>query len=626
MDTTTAPPPSDPAAVYQERTARFAAERDRVNARWNGVANLRLLTFVAALIAGGVGLWQGMPLLTWAGGALLVGFVALVKYHNILDVVRLRAAELWAINAEAAPRLARDWPALPVRHAVRADPTHPYAADLDLLGPASLFLLLDAGSTPMGEATLSRWLLAPAPPASVRARQAAVAELAPLLDLRDDLALQARLSGSKRADPAPFLAWAESAPWLAERRGLYWAACASVALLWIFMLASLTGVLPYPIWLLFVASNLGFQALLGGRARQVLEEVDAREGALRQYAESLRLLSAAPFQAAALRDLQSDLTAHGHSAHYHVMRVYRLARRAFPQDSMLYLPVQLLMLWDVHVLAALEGWQQAAGRRVRAWLATLGEAEALAGLARLAYDNPGWTFPVLDPAPLVTGRALGHPLLPAGERVVNDVEVGPPGTFLLVTGSNMSGKSTLLRAIGVNLVLANAGGPVCAAALRLPPVTLATSMRVQDSLTGGVSFFMAELQRLKGIVDAARAAAAGGERRLLYLLDEILQGTNTAERQIAARRVILYLVAAGALGAVSTHDLTLADSPAMAAAARLIHFTETVAPDGSGPAMSFDYKIRPGLATSTNALRLMKLIGLTLDEEIPAETPAASRS
>jgi DNA mismatch repair ATPase MutS len=175
----------------------------------------------------------------------------------------------------------------------------------------------------------------------------------------------------------------------------------------------------------------------------------------------------------------------------------------------------------------------------------------------------------------------------------------------------MSGKSTLLRSLGVNIVLAGAGGPVCAGSLALPPVRLWTSVRVQDSLERGVSFFMAELQRLKHIVDAARDTKTD-DPRVFYLLDEILQGTNTAERQIAARRIIRFLVDQGAIGAVSTHDLSLAEGPELTPAARPVHFAETVSRDGKGPPMTFDYKIRPGLATTTNALRLMELIGFDL--------------
>jgi DNA mismatch repair ATPase MutS len=278
---------------------------------------------------------------------------------------------------------------------------------------------------------------------------------------------------------------------------------------------------------------------------------------------------------------------------------------------MVYPLIELTTLWNVHVLHLLEGWQTRSGSRARGWLAALGEAEALAALATLAHDHPDWVFPEIDPAaPSLSARGLGHPLLPDEVRVDNDVELGPAGSFLLVTGSNMSGKSTLLRSIGVNVVLASAGGPVCAAAFRAPPLSLWTSMRVQDSLEHGVSYFMAELQRLKAVVDGVRATATAGERVPLYLLDEILQGTNTAERQIAARRIIAELVRLGALGAVSTHDLTLAAAPELAAVSRPVHFTESFAETEAGPVMTFDYRMRPGLATSSNALRVMQIVGL----------------
>jgi DNA mismatch repair ATPase MutS len=199
-------------------------------------------------------------------------------------------------------------------------------------------------------------------------------------------------------------------------------------------------------------------------------------------------------------------------------------------------------------------------------------------------------------------------LLPATTRVSNDVAVGPPGTFVLVTGSNMSGKSTLLRAIGTNVVLAQAGGMVCAQSMRLTPVDVWTSIRIDDSLEAGVSLFMAELRRLKRIVDAAREPDR--PRPLLYLLDEILHGTNTAERRIAARRVLTYLLEAGAIGAVTTHDLTLAEDPSLDAAAQRVHFSERFERRNGAMTMTFDYRLRPGLATSANALKLLAMIGL----------------
>jgi DNA mismatch repair ATPase MutS len=273
--------------------------------------------------------------------------------------------------------------------------------------------------------------------------------------------------------------------------------------------------------------------------------------------------------------------------------------------AILHGPIQALTLWDFWVLFALERWRRDAGSHVRGWLQALAEIDALAVLAALQHDHPDWAQPEIVTEPLYAAEALGHPLLSGSHRVANDVAVGPPASILLVTGSNMSGKSTLLRAIGLNVVLSHAGACVCARSLRTPAVELQTSIRVQDSLELGLSYFMAALARLKAVVDAAEQPRGG--RLLMYLLDEILQGTNSAERAIAVRAVARHLLEAGAIGAMTTHDLTLAGEEPLKSSARLVHFSETVNAAGE---MSFDYRLLPGLATSRNALRLMQMIGI----------------
>lgn len=592
------------------RRDQFARERDNLTRRWNRVANVRLAAFALAAALAAWGLLVGPRALLWLAAVPFAAFVGLVVVHQRLGQRRQRAAALAEINAEGARRLARAWDSLPLRHADRPDPAHPYAADLDLFGRASLSHLLETTTTPMGEAARRDWLLAPAAPDTIRERQQAAAELAPRVELREELALRGRLSAAERGDPEPFLRWAEGEPWLAKRRGLVWAARASVAGLAVTAALSAAGMLAVPLWGLFLAVNIVINQAAGARVRELVAAPAEHKTALLAYAGLLETLGAAEVAAPLLRRLQERITAGGPRAHELLGRLALLTRFWAPASSLGHWPLQALFLWDVHLLDRLEAWQAVAGRRARDWLTALGEAEALAAFGTLAHDHPAWTFPVIDPAAeAIAAHGIGHPLLPDEVRVVNDVTVGPPGAFLLVTGSNMSGKSTLLRAIGVNVALAGAGGPVCATAFRLPPVSLWTSVRVQDSLERGVSFFMAELQRLKQVVDAARDAGPD-DPRVLYLLDEILQGTNTAERQIAARRIIHFLVEQGALGAVSTHDLGLAEGPELAAAARPVHFRETLHEDGSGPPMTFDYRLRPGLATSTNALRLMDLIGL----------------
>ncbi len=612
--TSSIPVPPDE-AFYRVRCDRFARQRDIQAHLTSRLTNARLLVFLAASLCLGWAVWQRNLVYGGVGLLLLIGFFALVYYHGKADRLRRRYEELVKINEEAGRRLAHAWDDLPLRHEVPVEPDHPYTADLDIFGRASLFHLLDSVTTSLSDSTLSRWLRQPAPPETARARQAAIAELAPLADLRDELLLRDRLVAGDRPNPEPFLQWAEGDRWLMQRPGLLWAARVSPVLLVISFLAQLAGFIPYPVWIIFFTTNILLNELLGRPAHRILSQITGqRETMFGHYADRFQIVSEAPFHAPILKRLQTELRTGGVPAHQHLRRLHRLVTLVIPGSAIIHWLVQSVTLWDVHVLAALERWQAKAGDQARAWLAALSEIEALAALAVLAHDNPDWAFPDLNPdAQSLVARDLGHPLLPRSVRVLNDVEVGPPGTFLLVTGSNMSGKSTLLRALGVNIALAQAGGPVCASALQLPAVDLWTSMRIQDSLAMGVSYFMAELQRLKQIVDAARQNHGRAEIKTFYLLDEILQGTNTFERQIAARRIIRCLVDLGAIGAVSTHDLTLVDADELAEVAHSTYFTETISTDPARPAMSFDYKLHPGIATSSNALKLMKLIGLNTD-------------
>jgi hypothetical protein len=605
-------PMSSPAEVYESRHARFSREVTATTLRFDRVATLRLVTFLVTVAVAGVAIWRR----AFAPGALAVAFLAafvvLVAYHVRLGRRRRRAMLLVQINDEGRRRLSRDWDGLPLRHELTADAAHPYAADLDVLGRASLLHLLDTTTSPMGTEQLRDWLLEPAEAAVVRERQAAVAELAGLVELREELQFLGRDQGEEGPDPEPFLRWAEDGRWLARRPVLRWCARVSPALLWASLAAWLLRAVPVPAWPVFVALNALIWLRLGPGTEQVLSTVREQYGPFGRYARQLSVLATMDASAPLLCRLRESVRVDGVPGDRLVRRLDSILGWAVPQGSLQHFAVQLLFLWNVHALDAVERWQRRVGGRARPWLNAIGEVEALAALGGLAHDNPTWTFPDLDAAAdRITAVQAGHPLIEPGRRVDNDVTLGPPGTFLLVTGSNMSGKSTLLRTMGANVVLAAAGAPVCARRLHLPPALVWTSMRIEDSLEQGVSYFLAEVRRLKRIVDAATAS---GETPPLvcYLLDEVLQGTNTAERQIAARAIIGLLTRQRVVGAVSTHDLTLADSPELSAIAQRVHFRETVTVGEDGPGMTFDYRLRPGLATSTNALRLLEMIGLSV--------------
>jgi hypothetical protein len=600
----------DPAVTYRARIARFDAASAALAARGRRLGTLRVAVFLAVIAAG---LWLEraggtLPLAVLLGGVST--FIVLVVIHR-----RVRAAEAWQTalaqtNRQGLARLARDWDALPA--AAEPPPAHPYARDLDILGRASLRQLLGATASVHGEQRLRDWLLAPSSPAELPQRQAAVRDLADRNDLRDTIAAHgASTAHGSRAAIDDVLAWAEAEPWLARLRWPYALAVLLTAVTWTLIALHALGVTGATPWLGALLANYLLTAGFYKRIHATYDRAFAREHVLEALPPLLAALGAEPYRAPLLNELRTALDSNGTPPHRELRRLVRMMELSdVRRSTFTYLPVQLFTLWDFHLLTALERWQRTAGRRLRGWLETAGTMEAIAALAALAHDHPDWTYPNVDPAlDSYAARGLGHPLLDDDARVANDLSIGPPGTFLFVTGSNMSGKSTLLRAIGVNAVLAQAGAPACAHALGMPPLDVWTSVRIDDSLVEGVSLFMAELRRMKEIVDAAHVVERS-ERRPLFLLDEMLHGTNTAERRIAARRIIRHLLEHGAIGAVTTHDLALADDDELRAAAVCVHFTETVHGEGEAAPMTFDYRLRPGLATSTNALRLMELIGL----------------
>lgn len=607
---------ADPRARYLQWAAEHEAARDSARSLSVRIGTVRVVTFLllgAALVLLDVqeGGAEQAALVVSIGLAL--AFLAEIHLHR-----RVRSRERWhetlhALAREGVSRLDREWgrlaEALPAAEAVHDDPPrdHPWARDLDVLGEASLVRLLGPVTSERGRAVLRGWLLDPMDVGAAEARQQAVRELAPEADLRAQVAAHGRLDAQPGARVVePFLAWAERPAWMpAWARVAAWVLPAALI-----VLVAVDVLLGWGAWWILPAfAQLEVVRRFWRRVHRELGTVEDSGLALRAYVPQVRLLEGRAWSAPLLRELTRRLSASGDPASTELHRLARLLDTVESRRNLVYMTLAPVLLLDVHLASALDRWRGRSGASVRAWLEALGEWEALSALATAAHDHPHWSFPrfVTGGPARLRATALGHPLLRPRACVCNDVEVGPAGTFLLVTGSNMSGKSTLLRALGANVVLAGAGGPVCAEALELPHVRVHTTMRVEDSVVEGVSLFMAELLRIREVVTAADREGAP----VLYLLDEILHGTNTAERRVAARAVIRHLLARGAIGAVSTHDLTLAESPDLQEAAVDVHFREQVvpAPDG-GTRLSFDYRLRPGIATTRNALKLLDAVGL----------------
>lgn len=630
---------------YDGRVRDCRVLDDAAVRRWRRFANFRLAAFV--LLAASV--WWGATseagtdahlLSALAIAVTLTGFVGLVRLSSKARANVARFADLIAMNEEGAHRIRREWHQLEQRPWNAPEASHPYAIDLDVFGNASLVQLFPALSTAPGRTTLASWLLVSTTPAELILRQHAVAELRSRTEFRDELVLHTRRINSSVERLKAFQDWAAQNGWSADNR---WLAATTVA---IPIAAALLGAfeafgfVAHAFWLIPLAVGATVTLRFRKPLRIALAQVQGQRNVLRGYASVAHLVSNETFSAPLLTDLQARLGTGMASAARRMRSLETLADCTDVRLSpMLHFIVQTFTMWDFHVVRLLNNWRRNSGKHVEAWMNAIGAMESLAALATLAHDNPDWVFPNIDNVgpSRIDATGLGHPLLSAGTRVANDVTVGPPGTLVFVTGSNMAGKSTLLRAIGLNVVLAQAGSVVCASSMTCPPVSLYTSMRVQDSLERGVSYFMAELERLKLIVDAADAsraatgAAAGAVspvspvsgRTLLYLLDEILHGTNSIERAIAARHVLLRLVELGAIGAVTSHDLQLADTAEFLRIAQHVHFQEDFSRTSDGrPTMHFDYRLRPGKATSSNALKLLELVGLAVGLS-PSEYPVS---
>ena len=628
----TAQDPRTPRTVYQERraarrTAHAAAER-----RHHAIGTVRLvLVGIAALL--GIGIVGGAGYSAWWILAPLAGVVWLGFRLDRIETERSRLERAIAFYDRGLARLDDAWAGTGERGDEFADPQHLYAADLDLFGDGSLFQRLCAARTRRGMTTLAGWLLSPAAPDVVRARQAAVDELTPNLDLREDLAV---LGDDTRAavDAQALSAWG-AAP----------AAFDSPALLTAGRIASVAGTLALAAGVAYALAGVrsldlgdGVRSLLGWyfvaavigvaavqlriqpAAARVYAGIDSAARHVALLGGLLGRLEAERFHAARLAELRARLDVDGEPPSRQVARLTRLMEHVDSRHNAFARLFGFFLVWDVHLAHAVERWRLASGPKLGTWLDTVGEMEALASLAAYRFERRDDTWPALaDGAPCFEAQALAHPLLNA-EAVANDVCLNGRPQVLVLSGSNMSGKSTLLRAIGVNAILAQAGAPVRARRLAMSPLAVGASIRIVDSLQDGSSRFHAEIVRLRAILartpaprpndalnrDDALPRERSDAMPVLFLIDECLHGTNSHDRRIGADAVVRGLVERSAIGLVTTHDLALtAITDSLGPRAENVHFTDHF----TNGKLRFDYKLRPGVVGKGNALELMRAVG-----------------
>jgi hypothetical protein len=593
---------SDPHGEYSKRLETYlqvVAAKNRLHIH---VGNIKLAVIVVGLVLAWFGLHKEVLPWFWVAFPVVV-YLALAFSHERILRARSRAESAAAFYRRGIARIEDRWAGTGQTGERFRDPKHVYDEDLDLFGPGCLFDLLSTARLPMGENQLAKWLSAPSSKPAILERQGLIAELREKLDLHRDLAVTGEELRA-RLNPESLTGWAETKRVMPGPGRRFQAVLLSVAAIAtaIFYFKTFT----YWPFLSVLMAEIFFRRSLRRRAEAVLEGVSCNAEGLLLFADILRRLEHEPFTSPRLQGFAAELKLDGQSASHLIRKLARIVYWIDAHHSLLGHLLEIPLLYTVQVAFVAESWRQRYGARMRASVEIVGEIEALLSLATYSYEHPADPFPEFvesgDSEAYFDGQELGHPLIAAQKCVRNSVRLDNETRVLLVSGSNMSGKSTLLRVVGINTVLAMAGAPVRAKSLRLTPLAIGTRIHSTDSLQEGRSTFYTEILHIRRVFDLVNEGLP-----LLFLFDELLEGTNSKDRRIGAESLIRALLQRQAIGMVSTHDLALTEiTGALGNSIRNVHLEDQVQ-DGK---MRFDYKLRDGVVTKSNALALMRLIGL----------------
>ncbi len=599
---------SDPFHHHKTKLAARQVTQKQLSTRDRYLSYTRLLLITLIFAVG----WGALARGSWSGWWLLipcVGFAAVIRTHNSVIRAHESASRSVAWYQRGLARLEDRWPGSGEAGSQFIDTSHAYADDLDLFGDGSMFQLLCTAQTTTGTETLSRWLLQPAEPEVVRHRQVAATDLATRPQLLEDL-YALGVEAKDTIDSISLVEWA-TAP---RQLNLRWLPTV-LQVLTVGLMLALTawsiGLLPgsVPVAVLLINVTLGLR--LHHSVSPVLHRSDHPAQELAIMAAIIGRLRTENYNAHRLGQLQNDLLVAQAEPVDAVRRLRWFIEMHDWQHNLFFTPIAAVLLWGPHCAIGVEKWRQRYGHAIEQWLTTVGEFETLAAFGIYRFEHPDYSFPVFlenqghNQPPIFEARELAHPLLPRDHAVPNDVTLGATPQLLIISGSNMSGKTTLMRAVGTNAVLALAGAPVRAQSLRLSFLTIGGTIRVQDSLLEGKSRFYAEILRIKTLLDIAH-----GKRPLLFLVDELFHGTNSNDRFAGAKGVLNSLITLNAIGMVTTHDLALTDiGKHLDTKAANMYFTDTI----TSADVSFDYRLRKGIATQGNGLALMQAVGLDVD-------------
>ncbi|MBN2714274.1 MAG: DNA mismatch repair protein MutS [Deltaproteobacteria bacterium] len=592
-------------SIYQDKINAADAKLKSLADQSKRLSTLRLVIFIVIAVVALMSLFGNYFSLWWVL-VPVIAFIAVAVRHDSLIKAEARHQWVREFHADGIRRLAGEWVGSGIQRTDYVDDTHLFARDLDIFGEGSLFELMCTAQTASGEHQLANWLTSPATRETILARQQAVRELADDIQLREDISVAARRMRSLLS-PSRLNEWALAASTMTDNqirryRVLFFSLGALAILAVISCFFTDFG--------LAILAGIGILEWIVGRVLRpalapVLQGVEGPRRQLKVMSDILARFETQNVQAPLLSELKSSLFVHAHPASQATSQLGRLVDWLDQAKNQIFAPVAFLLMWNGHFALSIEKWRFEYGKHIPEWLDTVGKLEALCALGGFAFEHPDYCWPTISEGePVYDGHALGHPLLPTTECIKNSISLSSTPRVWVVSGSNMSGKSTFLRVVGINAVLAMSGAPVFASALKMTPFAIGSTIRVLDSLQKGKSRFYAEISTLKKIVEQM-----DGEFPLLFLLDEIFHGTNSHDRTIGATAVIKELVEKGALGLVTTHDLALTKTADdLGERARNVHFDDMVL-DGR---LHFDYLLKDGPVTHSNALELMRSVGLNV--------------
>jgi hypothetical protein len=590
-----------PREVYQSREAEFSASAERLRKLAEKLSMARLAAFAGGLVLFAVLLSLSVIAAVVTLTAALLMFAWLVTKHETTEKSRKRYLRLAEINRLELKCLEGDFSGFKTGEEY-AERDHPYSYDLDIFGKASLFQYICRTTSRPASDRLAGYLKHPAALEEILLRQETVAELKPLTDWRQELMTLGYLNAGAGNDPAPLMQWLRSDD-LFRKTGREKMITGSLSLFALAAVIAVIAGLPAGILAPVLGVNFIFYFTRLKRISKLQEQVSRSSDLLKAYSTIIRLIEGGHFTSPLLQKLQSAFR-NEIAASDHIRQLSKLVGRLDWRLNMLIsAPLNLLFFTDIHFCLALERWKRGHAYRIPVWFAAMADFEVLASLGNMAFNNPEWVFPkVTEDYFVFSAQKMGHPLIPAGRRISNDFTAEGAGKAIIVTGSNMSGKSTFLRTCGVNAVLAFTGAPVCASAFTVSLVRLHSSMRISDSLDENISSFYAELRRLRAIISGAES-----DPKVFLLLDEILRGTNSDDRYTGSVALLRQLTGYGSVVMVATHDLRLAGlQEELPQSIENYHFDVKV----NGEELFFDYRLTPGICSSFNASLLMKKMGI----------------